>query len=121
MLKAKYPIIELCRTLKCSKSGYSDWIKLGGSNLSYEDASQLLYEMYQIISSHYMVESDEYEAVMAWYTEDSFARKYAAAYEKNTEEISQKVKELALEITKDCTYEWEKAEALEDYLKDENL
>ena len=29
MLKSKYSIRDLCRTLKCSKSGYYDWIVLG--------------------------------------------------------------------------------------------
>lgn len=29
MLKDRYSIYILCKTLKCSKSGYYDWIKLG--------------------------------------------------------------------------------------------
>ena len=99
----------------------NDWIKIGGSNINYENASQLLYEMYQIISNKYMEGSPEYEAAVAWYMEDSFAGEYAYVCKKNTDKISSKVKELALEITKDCTYEWEKAEALEDYFTAEGF
>ena len=29
MLKSKYSVNSLCKVLKCSKSGYYDWIKLG--------------------------------------------------------------------------------------------
>ena len=99
----------------------NDWIKIGGSNINYENASQLLYEMYQIIANKYMEGSPEYEAAVAWYMEDSFAGEYAYVCKKNTDKISSKVKELALEITKDCTYEWEKAEALEDYFTAEGF
>ena len=49
MLKNKYPIIELCRTLKCSKSGYYDWIKLGRPEIKkynglYNDLIMKMYE-----------------------------------------------------------------------------
>ena len=49
MLKDKYPIIELCRTLKCSKSGYYDWVKLGRPEIKkydilYNDVVMKMYE-----------------------------------------------------------------------------
>ena len=49
MLKDKYPIIELCRTLKCSKSGYYDWMKLGRPEIKkydilYNDVVMKMYE-----------------------------------------------------------------------------
>lgn len=49
MLKEKYPIIELCRTLKCSKSGYYDWIKLGRPEIKKYDSlcNDLVMKMYE--------------------------------------------------------------------------
>lgn len=93
----------------------SDWLSLGGSNMDYDTSGTMIAEMYDIISDNYDVESPEYEAALAIYAEDSFAREYANACKENTAKISDKVRNLALEITKDCTYEWEKAEALERY------
>lgn len=90
-----------------------NWIKMGGSNMDYSTANEMLREMTGILS-----EGEKYKELAvtrAFYEESKFAAKYAAACTENTEEISKEVKELALEITKDCTYEWEKAEALEDY------
>ena len=93
----------------------NDWIELGGSNINYQDAGEMLYEMYNILSENYVEGSTEYEAICAFYIEHSMARDYAKACEKNTALISDKVKELALELTKDCTYEWEKADAIDRY------
>ena len=49
MLKKKYPIRDLCRTLKCSKSGYYDWIALGRPEIkkfdkTYNDAVVEIYD-----------------------------------------------------------------------------
>ncbi len=93
----------------------SDWIELGGSNMNYETSSRMISEMYEIIASNYSMGSTEYEAALAFYEEDSFAQKYARACMENTAQISDEVRQLALEITKDCTYEWEKAQALDRY------
>lgn len=90
-----------------------NWIKMGGSDMDYATANEMLHEMTGILS-----ENEKYKELAvarAFYEESKFAAEYAAACMENTEEISKEVKDLALEITKDCTYEWEKAEALEDY------
>lgn len=49
MLKDKYSIRELCRTLKCSKSGYYDWITLGRPNHKHFDKyyNDIIIEMYE--------------------------------------------------------------------------
>lgn len=99
----------------------NDWIELGGSNISYQDVQQMLYEMYRIIYENYYVGSYEYDTAIAFYLENHFAREYAKACEENTALISDEVKELALEITKDCTYEWEKAEAIDRYFLTEGF
>ena len=48
MLKNKYSIRKLCRTLKCSKSGYFDWIALGRPyNKAFDKCTNdLVVEMY---------------------------------------------------------------------------
>ena len=48
MLKNKYPIRELCRTLKCSKSGYYDWIALGRPEIKKFDKvyNDIITEVY---------------------------------------------------------------------------
>ena len=93
----------------------NDWIELGGSNINYQEEGEMLYEMYSILSENYVEGSAEYEAICAFYLEYSEAQNYAKACEKNIALISDKVKKLAQEITKDCTYEWEKAEAIDRY------
>lgn len=99
----------------------NDWIELGGSNISYQDVQQMLYEMYTIIYENYAVGSYEYDTAIGFYLENHFSREYAKACEENTALISDEVKELALEITKDCTYEWEKAEAIDRYFLTEGF
>lgn len=93
----------------------ADWIALGGSNLDYKKSKQMLAEMASIIFHNYGYNDWETEAAYAFFYEAKFAEEYATACADNTEQIPEKVKELALEITKNCTYEWEKAEALENY------
>ena len=90
-----------------------NWINMGGSNMDYSTANEMLHEMTGILS-----EGGKYKELAvtkAFYEESQFAAEYATTCMENTQEISKEVKELALEIIKDCTYEWEKAEALEDY------
>ena len=93
----------------------SDWIKLGGSNMDYATAKMMTAEMVHIIIQKYTMWDWEYKAAMAFWEECYFAEKYAKACAQNTAQISDEVRALALEITKDCTYEWEKAEAIERY------
>lgn len=93
----------------------SDWIKLGGSNMDYATAKMMTAEMVDIIIQDHTMWDWEYDAAMALFKECYFAEKYAKACAQNTAQISDEVRALALEITKDCTYEWEKAEAIERY------
>ncbi len=110
-----------------------DWIAIGGANLSYEQSYQLYDEMLSIINnaisgemeSSNMIAKEELEQYKEWsqafYQENRFAKEYANACQKNTEEIPDEIVALARNITKDCTYEWEKAEALEQYFENENF
>ena len=49
MLKSKYSINSLCKVLKCSKSGYYDWIKLGRpQNKAYNEFdNELVVRMHE--------------------------------------------------------------------------
>ncbi len=49
MLRKKYPVKLLCKTLGCSKSGYYDWIKLGRpKHKAFNEAiNQMVKEMYE--------------------------------------------------------------------------
>ncbi len=49
MLRKKYPVKLLCKTLGCSKSGYYDWIKLGRPKHKAfnEVINQMVKEMYE--------------------------------------------------------------------------
>lgn len=91
------------------------WISMGGSNMDYETSKQMIAEMTSIIQGYEEIEEWQKEAAYAFFQEAKLAEEYAAECAENTGQIPEKVKELALEITKDCTYEWEKAEALESY------
>ena len=93
----------------------NDWLSIGGSNMDYETSKQMIAKMASIILENYGYGNWETEAALGFFYEAKFAERYATACADNTEQIPEKVKELALEITKDCTYEWEKAEALENY------
>lgn len=93
----------------------AEWISLGGSNMDYDTSKQMITEMASIILHNYGYQDWETEAAYAFFSEAKFAEEYANDCAENIAKIPEKVKELALEITKDCTYEWEKAEALENY------
>ena len=49
MLKSKYSVNSLCKVLKCSKSGYYDWIKLGRpQNKAYNESdNELVVRMHE--------------------------------------------------------------------------
>ena len=93
-----------------------DWIALGGSNMSYEKEEEMINELSDILLNHDFW-SDEADVAFAFKTEKAFATEYARVCRENNAQISDEVKELALELTKDCTYEWEKADAIEQYFR----
>ncbi|MBE5964925.1 MAG: DUF58 domain-containing protein [Lachnospiraceae bacterium] len=91
----------------------NNWISLGGANFTTKESNQMLNELYDIL-----MENDEKASayvVESFINENEKAQAYANAYKENVDAIPQKVKDLALEITKDCEYDWEKAIALQEY------
>ncbi len=88
----------------------NQWFLLGGSNYSIDVSFEMLTEVKAILDEYGEDELSDgvYNYVRATYT----ARSYANSYKDENEKIPDSVRGLAEEITKDCTYDWEKAEAL---------
>ena len=92
---------------------YSEWIETGISNYSLKESLYFLETVSMVLRVH---KEDEYNSVVSDYqTATSIAIDYMKSYEPENDKIPESVRKLALEITKDCTYDWEKAEALRMY------
>ncbi len=88
------------------------WYTLGGANFDNGQALVMLYELREILLNN----NDSFAYVAdLFYQSQTFANNYKYKCQENTAMVSEEVKQLALEITKDCTYDWEKAEALQSY------
>ena len=98
-----------------------EWISQGGSDMTYETEKKMLDELYDIWIRNQDEWNEEDEVVWDIDREYRDIERYAGICEKNTAKISEEVVELAQEITKNCTYEWEKAEAIERYFHEESF
>ena len=92
------------------------WLQAGMANISMEDTQTMLLQMQKILKEH--GESESLQVVNAYLDEWNEASNYHAVCEINTEEIPQRVWELAQKITKDCVYDWQKAAALQGYFRE---
>ncbi len=97
----------------------ASWISYGGSNISLEKSMEMLTEL--IILLEGSDNSDYYLTVCHFLDDIMAALEYEAIYSANTTKIPERVRELALEITKDCTYDWEKAAALQKYFEENDF
>ena len=89
------------------------WIKLGISNLDRLSAEEMRKELIDILSEY---EEDIYvDVIQAFDKQAKDAYAYGEACENNSKKISERIEQLALDITKDCKYDWEKADALAKY------
>lgn len=91
------------------------WVTAGGANFDYAASLEMLKLAKSILDKN-----NEYkfsQIVELYITEAESAKEYSEICEENNELIPESVKNLALEITKDCTYEWEKAVTLQSYFK----
>ncbi len=92
-----------------------NWIAAGGANFDREASLQMLNRIKDILEDN---AETEYAKVVEYYiAEEEYAQRYQAACTENNELIPSRVRELAHEITKNCTYDWEKAEALQAYFE----
>lgn len=88
------------------------WFELGGADYDNGTASDMLEELHDITKT---VSSNSVEVAWAFYNQQADADSYREMCKENNESISKKIRNLAQEITKDCKYDWEKANALQEY------
>ncbi len=95
------------------------WIDCGGANMDTDTSLVMLQDVKNVLSAK---GETELEDVLDQYiTEAQRAGYYADIYEENNRLIPARVSELAKEITKDCTYDWEKAAALQAYFENNDF
>lgn len=89
------------------------WIAIGGANFNNERSMEMLSELRQLMADN---EMEKYVGIVdAFIAEAEYAKAYNEACAKNNEYIPDSVRELALELTADCQYDWEKASVLQYY------
>jgi hypothetical protein len=91
------------------------WIALGGASFENDTEKAMLSELDTILNEN---DSPFTEAADAFVKLNEEAESYRSDCESNTSKISDKMVRMALDITKDCTYDWEKADALQSYFHD---
>ncbi len=95
------------------------WIASGGTNCDIETSRSMMYDVEWVLRR---CGEERYADIVSQYNTDAlYAYWYSMDCEENIEKIPQKVKNLAEEITKDCTYDWEKADALQEYFKNNSF
>ncbi len=91
------------------------WVNAGGSDMSLSESILMLTEMSTILNGSTYSES---YYTSHYYLEDAKeASSYEQLYQANNEAIPPKVRELAAELTRDCTNDWEKAKALQNFFE----
>lgn len=91
------------------------WISLGGGNFDYETADQMLRELYGILAEDTEVDYRNIYTVAQFWQQQWRANEYRELCEENNSHISDSIRTLAAQITQGCTYDWQKAEALQNY------
>ncbi len=88
------------------------WLENGGSDFTNEEALEMLTELRTILAG----QDDMWANVATAYLRQQVdANYYRKLCEENTVQISDEIRNLAEEITKDADSDWKKAEALEAY------
>ncbi len=94
----------------------TSWAAFGGCDLSLEESIAMLSDLVEILSDS---THTKYAEVASCYLQDALdAYSYRQLCNSNNSSIPKKVQELALEITKDCSNDWEKALALQAYFEE---
>ncbi len=95
------------------------FISVGGANMDLVTSRQMMEEMKQVLINNNLEEKTA--VIEAYLTEINEAAVYQMFCADNIKEIPEAIKELALEITKDCKYDWEKAVALQNYFRENDF
>lgn len=107
--------LEFSVTYYDSLTVASVWANAGGSDMNLNESIDMLLELASILSSS---GQNEYYIIARYYLEDALeAKSYQQLCSENTSKIPKKVKELAEEITQNCSNDWEKATALQEYFE----
>lgn len=94
----------------------TSWASFGGCNHSLEESIAMLSELVEILSQS---THTKYTEVASAYLQDALtAYNYRQSCNTNNNAIPAKIQELASEITKDCSTDWEKALALQTYFEE---
>ncbi len=94
----------------------AQWLASGCSDMDLEETANMLHEMKSVLEKN---QQTEYLGVVDAYLDElNEALNYRNACAENTALISEEVRNLALEITEGCEYDWEKAEALQNYFQE---
>lgn len=100
-------------------SSAAAWLSTGGADMSMDKSVVMLNELTNILEGH---EQAEYYLTAYSYLSDALdALEYQQLYTSNTTKIPERIHALAAEITKDCTYDWEKAAALQRYFEENDF
>ena len=89
----------------------------GFTNLSNDESMEMLLELLSILGD----DDEAYQVAFQFLNNAYFAQEYKVECDKYLNDIPQKVVKLALEITKDCKSDWEKAKALENYFNNSDF
>jgi len=99
------------------------WCNRGGSPENSEKAGDMLSELIAILedtadqAENSDLREKEIRTVKAYQKQLEDSLEYRDAVASNTEDIPEKVRELAEELTADCEYDWQKASVLQDYFQ----
>ncbi len=97
----------------------SQVIACGMANMDMQTSIQMLGKMQKIFDENGLEEY--YYVAMRFKLDTQNAMAYMTDCAENTAQIPDRVVELAKEITKDCTYDWEKAAALQNYFRENDF
>lgn len=94
------------------------WTELGAANLTDEEASQMLEDVHAVLIDE-NADSTLIETVEAFIIQHDNALDYKEMWiDSDYDNIPAEITALAAEITADCTYDWEKANAIVLYFRD---
>lgn len=95
------------------------FISVGGANMDMATSKRMLEEMKRVLINNGREEM--IGTINVYLNEIDEVLIYRKFCEDNVKEISEEIEGLALEITKDCRYDWEKAVALQNYFRENDF
>ena len=114
-----YKDLEYTATYYDVQTNAAAFIATGGADLSIDKSVLMLYELLDILATD--GNTDYYDTAFYYLKDALEALEYERLYASNTDLIPDSVRELALEITEGCIYDWEKAAALQKYFEENDF